>query len=291
VSHIRELASAKINLTLRVFGRRADGFHALESLVACAETHDVVELDPGDGLSLHIEGAFVGGLGPDNLVLLAAEAAEAAKPDLRLGQFRLTKHLPVAAGLGGGSADAAAALRLIARANPDALADEALAAIAARLGSDVAVCLGSRPALIVGRGEIVRPVRGFPACGVVLANPGVPLATASVYAELGAAALATEATPAADPPDFHGDFAALVTYVLPRGNDLEATAARLAPAIGDVLAALSGLPGVRVARLSGSGPTCFALFTTEEQARQAAAVLTERQPDWWIVASPLQPSP
>lgn len=118
VSSIRELARAKINLTLRVLGRRADGFHALESLVAFAETHDVVELDPEDGLSLDVEGPFGGALDGNNLVSRAAEAAKAAGNAVMLGRFRLVKHLPVAAGLGGGSADAAAALRLIARANP-----------------------------------------------------------------------------------------------------------------------------------------------------------------------------
>jgi 4-diphosphocytidyl-2-C-methyl-D-erythritol kinase len=287
VSSIRELARAKVNLTLRVLGRRADGFHALESLVVFAETHDVVELAPGEGLSLHIGGAFADGLGPDNLILRAAEAAEAVNPHLRLGQFHLTKHLPVAAGLGGGSADAAAALRLIARANPGALSDEALVSIATPLGSDVAVCLASQPALIFGRGEIVRTVRGFPACGIVLANPRVALPTASVYGALDAPRLAQDSAGATEPPDFHGDFAALIDYVLPRGNDLEAAAARLAPSINEVLAALTGLPGVRVARLSGSGPTCFALFASEEQARHVAAVLTDKHPDWWIAATAL----
>ncbi len=286
MSSIRERAQAKINLTLRVLGRRADGFHALESLVAFAETHDIVELAPGEGLSLHIDGPFVSGLGPDNLVLRAAEAAEHANPDSQLGQFRLEKHLPVAAGLGGGSADAAAALRLIARANPDALSDAALDEIAARLGSDVTVCLASRPALISGRGEIVRPVAGFPPCGLVLANPRVPLSTASVYAALDAPALAAQGESTA-PPDFRGDFEALLAYALARGNDLEAAAARLAPVVSDVLAALSGLQGVRLARLSGSGPTCFALFASEDHAHRAAATLTETHPDWWVVASSL----
>lgn len=285
MSPIRESAHAKINLTLRVLGRRPDGFHALESLVAFAETHDVVELAPGEGLSLHVEGPFTEALGADNLVMLAAEAAEAVDPDLRLGQFRLTKQLPVAAGLGGGSADAAAALRLIARANPDALTEPALAEIATRLGSDVAVCLASRPALIVGRGEIVRPVAGFPSCAVVLANPRVPLSTASVYAALDAP-LASQGEGSA-PPDFRGDFEALVDYALARGNDLEAASSRLAPVVSDVLAALSSLQGVRLVRLSGSGPTCFALFATEDQARAAASVLAEKHPDWWVAASPL----
>lgn len=287
---IREFAKAKLNLTLRVLGRRSDGFHELESLVAFAEAHDIVELAPGANLSLDAEGPFANRLGGGNLVLRAAQEAKAAEPGLTLGRFRLVKQLPVSAGLGGGSADAAAALRLLARANPDTLIADEMASIAALLGSDVTVCLASRPALITGRGEIVSPVRAFPACGVVLANPGLPLATASVYAALGAPKLSLEASGAGEPPDFHGEFEKLIAYVLPRGNDLEGAAARLAPPITDVLAALSRLSGVRVARLSGSGPTCFALFATEEQARRAAAALAERHSSWWIAASALDAS-
>lgn len=290
MSLIRERAPAKINLTLRVLGRRTDGFHAIESLVAFAEIHDTVELASGDGLSLHVEGPFADALVVENLVLRAAERAEAAKPALRLGQFRLTKQLPVAAGLGGGSADAAAALRLIAAANPGVLTKEDLAASAAELGSDITVCLASQPALISGRGEIVRQVYGFPACAVVLANPRVPLSTAAVYGALDAPSLGTRGEGAA-PPDLHGDFEALVAYALARGNDLEAAAVRLAPVVSGVLAALSRLQGVRLVRLSGSGPTCFALFATEDQAREAAAALAETHPDWWVVATTLHPSP
>ena len=140
--------------------------------------------------------------------------------------------------------------------------------------------------MILGRGEIVRPARGFPSCGVVLANPGVPLATASVYAALNAPPSAASGE-SAEPPDFRGDFAALAAYMLARGNDLEGTAARLAPPINEVLAALSGLPGVRVARLSGSGPTCFGLFASEDQARRAAAALAGQHPNWWVIATRL----
>jgi 4-diphosphocytidyl-2-C-methyl-D-erythritol kinase len=140
--------------------------------------------------------------------------------------------------------------------------------------------------MILGRGEIVRLVRGFPSCAVLLANPLVPLPTASVYAALDAPPLAAPGEDA-EPPDFRGDFEALSAYALARGNDLEGTAARLAPAINEVLAAVSGLPGARLARLSGSGPTCFALFATEDQARRAAATLAEKHPEWWIAATRL----
>lgn len=281
---LRDIAWAKINLTLEVLGRRADGFHELESLVAFAGLGDTVELDPQGELALKTDGPFAAALDGANLVLEAAHAAKALMPALKLGRFRLVKLLPVAAGLGGGSADAAAALRLMARANGGLLTDEAAADLAPRLGSDVAVCLNSEPALITGRGEIVTPVRGFPPCGVLLANPGLKLVTADVYGALDVAPLAAS-PPTPAPPDFGGDFETLVDYVRTGGNDLEAVALRLAPEVGNVLAALRDLKGARLARLSGSGPTCFALFATPREALRAATALAEGQPDWWIVAS------
>ena len=285
---LRDIAWAKVNLTLEILGRRADGFHELNSLVAFAGVGDTVELVPrlGDALDLRVEGPFAAALHGDNLILKAAEAAKAQSSGLTLGRFRLFKTLPVAAGLGGGSADAAAALRLIGRANQSALTEAALAGLAPVLGSDVAVCFGSAPALITGRGEMVSPVRGFPSCGVVLANPGLPLATADVYAALDAPALSLPPQPSAS-PDFAGDFDKLLEHAGPRGNDLEAVAMRLAPEIGKVLAALRLLEDTRLARLSGSGPTCFALFATPRQALRAATALAESQPDWWIAAAAL----
>lgn len=282
---LRELARAKLNLTLEVLGRRGDGFHEIQSLVAFADVGDVIELTPGEGLELVIEGPFGGALDSDNLIVRAAEAAKAAKPHLRLGHFRLIKTLPVAAGLGGGSADAAATLRLIADANGTA-SETDLAAFAKKLGSDVSVCLKSIPALMTGRGENVEPVKGFPSCGVLLAYPRVPLATAEVYGSLGAEPLGSlPAKP--QPPDFGGSFDKLIAYILPRGNDLEPPALRRVRQIGEVLAALSTLPGARIARLSGSGPTCFALFVSENEARHAAGILTAQHPAWWMAAAAL----
>ena len=286
VARLSETARAKINLTLQVLGRREDGFHELVSLVAFAETGDLVELEPDGTLGLSIDGPFAAALSGENLVLAAAAAAKALKPAIKLGHFRLHKELPVAAGLGGGSADAAAALRLIARANGDELVASDRIAIAVKLGSDVSVCLDSKAALMTGRGERVAPVMGFPACAVVLANPRLPLATAPVYAALRAAPLRTP--PArVEPPNFGNDFDALVSYLQPRGNDLEGSAVRLVPKIRDALAALSGLTGARIARLSGSGPTCFALFATYDEAARGAEVLARSHPDWWIVPSTL----
>lgn len=287
---LRDIAWAKLNLTLEVLGRRADGFHELRSLVAFAGVGDTVELEPQQGtIELRIEGPFAAALSSGdgvNLIIKAAEAAKAQMPGLTFGRFRLVKTLPIAAGIGGGSADAAAALRLIARANAGASPGTIAAELAPQLGSDVAVCLGSEAALITGRGEIVSRVEGFPPCGVVLANPGLPLATADVYGALEAPPVPATPEPA-PPPDFAGDFEKLIAYASPRGNDLEAAATELVPEIGTVLSALSGLDGARLARLSGSGPTCFAVFATPREALRAATVLAQSEPDWWIAASTL----
>jgi 4-diphosphocytidyl-2-C-methyl-D-erythritol kinase len=287
---LRDIAWAKLNLTLEILGRRADGYHELRSLVAFAGVGDTVEFaqksESKDGFELRVEGPFAAALDGGNLILQAAEAAKAQTPGLAPGRFRLVKLLPVAAGLGGGSADAAAALRLLAQANPGALTDAAMAALAPALGSDVAVCVKSAPALITGRGERVAPVKNFPPCGVLLANPGVKLATPAVYAALQAPRLAAPPQ-ASPPPDFAGDFDHLIAYAAPRGNDLEAAALSLAPDIGGVLAALAALENVRLARLSGSGASCFALFATAREAHRAATALAESRPDWWIAAAAL----
>src|SRR5262245_39794595 len=285
---LRDIGRAKVNLTLEVLGRRADGFHELKSLVAFANLGDRLALDPGDSLDLEFEGPFAAALGPDNLILEAGRAARARVPDLKCGRFRLAKFLPVASGLGGGSADAAAALRLIARANPTLVNEGILAELATKLGSDVRICLKSLPALMTGRGEKVEPVHGFPSCGVVLANPGKALATKAVYAALDAKPLAAEPRDDIEWLDFGGSFDALLGYALPRRNDLEAPAAKLVPDIRAVLAGLASLRGVRLASLSGSGPTCFALFPSEDGAKLAAGELAAAHPSWWIAAGALE---
>lgn len=284
---LRDTARAKLNLTLEVLGRRADGYHEVRSLVAFAELGDSLELEPGRDLTLVIDGPFASALHGENLVTTAAEATKAIAPVLKLGRFRLTKTLPVAAGLGGGSADAAAALRLLARANPGALEPRALGKIAARLGSDVTACQESQPALMTGRGETVTAVRGIPACGVVLVNPGIQLATAKVYAALDAAPKRGKEPRGEAVPDFGGSFARLIDYAAPRGNDLEATALRLAPVISEVLTALTRLDGARLVQLAGSGPTCFALFPTEDEAKRGVTHINAEQSSWWVKATTL----
>jgi len=285
---LRDTAKAKLNLTLEVLGRRADDYHEVRSLVGFTALGDSLELVPGDGLALAIEGPFAGALQGDNLVIAAAEAAKVKAPGIALGRFLLTKTLPVAAGLGGGSADAASALRLLARANPGALSRAASVEIAGRLGSDVTACLASRPALMTGRGEQVAEIRGMPACGVVLINPGLPLATASVYGALNTAPLSTRTSEEAV-PDFGGSFERLIDYASPRGNDLGAAASRLVPVIGEVLTALRHLNGARLVQLAGSGPTCFALLATDDEANRGAVSLQTLHPNWWVKATRLQP--
>jgi 4-diphosphocytidyl-2-C-methyl-D-erythritol kinase len=284
---LRDTGRAKLNLTLEVLGRRADGFHELKSLVAFPTFGDGVELEPQDVLELEVDGPFAQAVGGDNLIIKAARAALDTVPGLTLGRFRLIKNLPVAAGLGGGSADAAAALRLIAGANPGALADQTMTAIAARLGSDVTACLASHPALMSGRGERVALVTGFPSCGVLLANPGQALATEAVYALLRAEPLDQARRAITDRLDFQGSFEALLAYAARRDNDLERPAAQLVPEIREVFAALLALDGARLARLSGSGPTCFALFAKEEAAQRAGERLAAEFPNWWIAAATL----
>jgi 4-diphosphocytidyl-2-C-methyl-D-erythritol kinase len=181
-------------------------------------------------------------------------------------------------------------LRLIARANGGIPSEAELTDFATKLGSDVNVCLKSEPAMITGRGEKVEVVRDLPSCGVLLANPRVPLATAAVYGSLNAKPMASLPAQRPQRPKFDQSFEKLVAYILPRGNHLEPPAARLVPEIREVLAGLLALPGACVPRLSGSGPTCFALFAKEDEARRAAATLGAQRPTWWVAATTLVPS-
>ena len=284
---LRENARAKLNLSLEVLGRRVDGFHEISSLVAFATVGDVVSLQPSDTLALSADGPFARDLSGDNLVLQAAEAVHASFPSLRLGHFHLSKELPIASGIGGGSADAAAALRLIAAANGGTPTCDDLLAIAASLGSDVPVCVASRPTLMTGRGECLLAVRRFPSCGIVLCNPGVPLSAAEIYMAVNAEPLGIGVADIDAPPDFAGSFDALLDYLKMRPNDLQRPAMKRAPTIGGVLAALEALPGAGLARMSGSGATCFALFQTEAEADHGACRLASAHPDWWVAPSSL----
>ncbi|HTP91526.1 MAG TPA: 4-(cytidine 5'-diphospho)-2-C-methyl-D-erythritol kinase [Xanthobacteraceae bacterium] len=280
-----EIAPAKVNLTLRVLSRRSDGYHDLESLVAFADCGERLSFSPGVELSLTVGGPTATQAGPinDNLVIRAARALAGRIPDVRLGAFHLNKQLPAAAGLGGGSSDAAAALRLLVRANSLAADDPRLLAAARAVGSDVPVCLDPRTRLMRGVGEVLSPPIALPPLPAVLVNPGVALATKAVFAKwtpnpaysvpLAPATIAKAAS-----------FEACVELLKTQSNDLEAPARALAPVIANLLGVLRGLPGCRLARMSGSGSTCYALFAAAAEAAEAARGLAEQYHHWWVRA-------
>ena len=281
-----EAAPAKINLALHVTGRRADGYHSLEMLVAFAELGDELEARPAAKDGLAITGPFAPALGngEGNLVLRALSAFRARWPEsLPAGlAIRLAKNLPVAAGLGGGSADAAAALRLFSTlaggVSPTGLLD-----LSRGLGADVPMCLYSRPAEVRGIGEIVVPLRHFPACHVVLVNPLVPVITADVFRRL-------ERRDNPGLPEIVDPLTRPAQLALLLGetrNDLEPPAIAMVPVIGDLIARLRGASGCILSRMSGSGATVFGLFGSSAQAHQAAHDLRERWPAFWVAAAPL----
>ena len=285
---IIEIAKAKINLSLRVLGRRPDGYHELESLVTFAETGDVVELEPSPGFQLETVGPYAAAIDGENLIENAVRLLSEVSPSVRLGRIRLTKHLPVAAGLGGGSADAAAVLRALARHNPSLASKVDLAALAQQLGADVTVCLTQHPALMWGIGERLVTVEGLPRFWVVLANPGVPLSTARVFRALAAGPVAV--APARLKPVMPGPYAtldALCADLRATGNDLQASALRLCPPIGAVLAALAASQACLYAAQSGSGPTCFGIFGSARAAEAAANRIASAEPLWWLRATPI----
>ena len=279
-----EKAPAKINLTLRVLGRRADGYHRLESLVAFADLADTLSLQPGGDAALDITGPFAAACGPvaGNLVLKALAALRERVAGLNAGRFLLEKNIPVAAGLGGGSADAAAALRLLARGNGLALDDARLAEAAPAIGADVPVCLESRARIMRGVGEELSAALDLPPLAALLVNPGVPLATRDVFA--GFAGNQDGKTSLAGVPRERG---ALIEWLGQHGNDLTPSAIACVPVIADVLQALGALPGARLARMSGSGPTCFALFASPGEATAAAQRLKAERKDWWVYPTTL----
>ena len=284
---------AKVNLTLRVVGRRVDGYHDLESVVAFADCADRLTLTPGSSLNLKTTGPLAQACGEtsDNLVFKAAQLLGARVPDLALGDFVLDKVLPVAAGIGGGSADAAAALRLLAHANDLALDDPRLIEVARLTGADVPVCLASRACVMTGVGETLLPL-ALPKMPCVMVNPRVAVATKDVFAALGLrnGELLVGATDVLRGTAWPEDGASLEDWVealSPVFNDLEEPAMRIQPVIGEVLAALNATNGAWLARMSGSGATCFAIYeNTAEAARAAQQIRTDR-PTWWVHAGVL----
>jgi len=281
-----ESAPAKINLTLRVYGARSDGYHHIQSLVAFADLCDRLALAPGKPLVLALRGPFARAAGKRtaNSVLKAARLLASEIENITLGAFALTKNIPVAAGLGGGSADAAAALRLLARANRLKSDDPRLAKVARSVGADVPVCLDPRARLMSGIGEILSDPLRIPKLHIVLVNPGKPLATRRVFAAFDQRSPdAANSKPHAPViPQWRSAFVAMLEA---ERNDLEPVAVRLIPEIADVLGALRDQAGCQFARMSGSGPTCFGIFPTARAAAAAARKLKTAHRRWWVVAA------
>ncbi len=289
-----EEARAKVNLTLRVIGRRVDGYHDLESVVAFADCADRLTLKPGSKLKLTVSGPRAQDCGElaDNLVLKAVRLLGERVPDLRSGEFKLDKVLPVAAGIGGGSADAAAALRLLARTNDLALDDARILEVAGMTGADVTVCLSPQACVMTGIGETLLPVT-LPKLPCVLVNPRVLVATANVFTTLGLrhGQLLVGATDVLlhDPiwPEAGASIDDWIDALADVGNDLEVPARRLQPVIGELLSELGGAEGARLARMSGSGATCFAIFNDDIAAQRAAQAIQLAHPLWWVHAGAL----
>lgn len=268
-------APAKINLTLHVTGRRADGYHLLDSLVVFADVGDLITAQPAAGLDLHITGPMAGALlaEPDNLVLQAARLLSGG----RGARIVLDKHLPVASGIGGGSSDAAAALRVLSRMWSVPMLDMASLAT---LGADVPVCLAARPTRMTGIGEHLANVPPLPEFWMVLANPKQGIATPNVFR-----ALAGRVGAAMPGPPVFPDTMALASFLRDCRNDLQAPAERLLPVISEVCDALAAQPGCLLGRMSGSGATCFGIFARRDQSDAAAQCLQKAEPAWWVQSS------
>jgi 4-diphosphocytidyl-2-C-methyl-D-erythritol kinase len=284
-----EFAPAKINLTLRILRRRPDGYHDLESLVVFADSGDTLRLSPDAPVDVAVDGPTASRAGPaeDNLVLKATRALQAQIDGLRAGRFHLTKRIPVAAGLGGGSSDAAAALRLLARLNNLPADDARIMNAARRTGADVPVCLDPRPRIMRGVGDVLSAPRQLPALPAILVNPGVPVPTGAVFGALATARAGSAPIADEDPASRCVEagtpaFNALIEALAASSNDLEAPALSLFPAVGETLQALRNMSSCQLARMSGSGGTCFGLFASTEAAMDGAAELKRDYPDWWI---------
>ena len=276
------LARAKVNLYLHITGKRADGYHLLDSLIVFAEGGDAIKAVAADRLDLTIDGPFAEGLesGPENLVLRAASALQALTGSKQGAAIKLTKNLPIASGIGGGSADAAATLHALCdlwRVKPDR---DALLQLTAKLGADVPVCLASKPSFVGGIGEAIAPAAGLPKSWLLLVNPRVATPTPAVFKARRGDFSGAGRWP--HPPRDFTDFAARLQACR---NDLTAAAISVTPQIRDVLSVIETLPGCALARLSGSGATCFGLFADERSARSAERQLRAEHPNWWSLAA------
>jgi 4-diphosphocytidyl-2-C-methyl-D-erythritol kinase len=278
-----ERAPAKINLALEILRRRPDGWHELRSIVAFASVEDHVSLTPNRALGLTVSvSSDALNETDDNLVMKAARALQSCIPSLQVGHFHLVKQLPIAAGIGGGSSDAAAALRLLAKLNGLSVGDERLVEAATQIGADVPVCLNPRLQLMEGLGERVRPLYGWPRFFAVLVNPGLPLETARVFNELGLER-GSSLDRISSPDDFKKlQFSDCLHWLQNSRNDLENPAISLVPEIGEALRQMKALPGCLMSRMSGSGATIFGIFENCRAAGVAAKKLKTLNPHWWV---------
>ena len=281
-----EDAPAKINLTLHVPGRRADGYHELQSLVIFTGAGDRLIATEADDISLEVMGRFSAALQGEsnNLVLRAARALQDLCGVRHGARLRLVKELPVASGIGGGSADAAAALRALIRMWKISPEETLLHELALSLGADVPVCLASRPAMMWGIGEKLKPLPPLPAFSMVLANPGVAVSTAEIFSALAAKPLDGANREAVVPENIE-TLEGLIAFLQHVPNDLEPAATHLAPEIGETLQALAATQDCRLTRMSGSGATCFAIYRDDASAEKAAASLRTAHPHWWVMAT------
>ncbi|MGF1457325.1 MAG: 4-(cytidine 5'-diphospho)-2-C-methyl-D-erythritol kinase [Alphaproteobacteria bacterium] len=277
-------APAKVNLFLHVLCRRADGYHDLESLIVFVDVGDRLTVSPARDLSLTIGGPFAPLLAhepvADNLVFRAGTMLRDKAGVSAGARVVLEKHLPIAAGLGGGSADAAAALRLLTAHWTADLPRDDLHALGLALGADIPVCIESRPAFAAGVGEILTETPRLPDLWAVLVNSGTPVPTGKVFKGLDPDALAGVCGPTV-PPEAFNDAQSFVEALKATRNDLEPPALRVAPDIADVLDVIAAQPGCRLARMSGSGGTCFGLFAAEAEAQTAARAILDQRPAWW----------
>ena len=279
---VTERAHAKINLALHIIGRRPDGYHELDSIVAFADVADVLTLAPAAKVSISLSGPFASDLplGDENIILtawhlLASFAGEKNTPFSPV-KFHLEKNLPVASGIGGGSADAAAALRGLIQYFKTSISSRDLDDLALQLGADVPICLRQKTNRMRGIGEIIEPIDINLPSGIVLVNPRIPATTSNVFEALGLAPGQSFGTPIGD-----------LNNIRSWHNDLTAPAIKIVPEIASVLESLNSQPGISCARMSGSGATCFGLAKNSGQAERAATNIKTRHPDWWIVATSL----
>ena len=288
---VTEFAAAKINLALHVTGKRENGYHLLDSAVMFAsDTGDTLEVSPADQDSFSVSGPFSEHLEADagNLVLQALAALRASFPgQVQPCAVTLHKHLPVASGIGGGSADAAAALRAIVKLNALKPADGELLEIGLTLGADVPVCLTSMACRMRGIGEITDHWVNPPSLHAVLVNPLIGVSTAGIFSRLGVPVGSIDGAGMPDHFDAASSVDTTLRWLAGCRNDLQPAACQLQPVISHVLRAVEQLPRCKFARMSGSGATCFGLFATADEARQAADIVARQHADWWVAATAL----